>query len=107
MQLDAYSSGGQQAIFAVFDYQKAVKEVVVTAFAEALASSAKYQDENGCSAWVKAGGCLDHPDHPGTVAPDCFECTAVAVSASDIEEIDAVADAGACPRCLFSALRLL
>lgn len=94
-KLDVVSSGGQQAFIAVFDYQEAVKEVVVTAFAEAIAGAAKWKDENSCSAWVNTGGCLYHPDHPDTVAPNCFECTAYAVSASDIEEIDAVADAAA------------
>ena len=64
MQLSAYTTAGSQLAFQVFDYQSELKKVVVTAFADALALAADYNNKEKCMAWVNAGGCIYTPEHP-------------------------------------------
>lgn len=96
MQIDAYSTpGGSPLVLKVFDYQKEIEKVVVTAYAEALARAASYKNTDGCMAFVNTNGCIWSPDNADPEI--CFECKASSESIGAISEIDAIATASAIP----------
>jgi hypothetical protein len=87
----------------VYDFKLAIEQAVAVAFAQALAGAeTHYNGVDACFAWVNAGGCIYTTTHPDAAEPNCdghnigsFECTAASVSAGQIEEIDALAEASA------------
>jgi hypothetical protein len=79
----------------VTDFQKDVETVVVEAWAIALAAAYNYKTEEGCLAWVNAGGCIWTEGRPDD-RTYCAECTALAYSEGAVDKIDAIAEAGAC-----------
>ena len=82
-------------VLKVFDYQREIENVVVTAYAEALARAAAYKNSQGCMAMVNTNGCIYSPK---PADPEmCFECKASTESLGAISEIDAIARASMIP----------
>jgi hypothetical protein len=95
LQLDALSTTKQlkPITFAVQDFKSDVEKVVVTAYADALAGAYNYNKEDGCIAWVNAGGCIWTEGHPDEQIY-CADCSAGALSEGSVDSIDAIAEAG-------------
>jgi hypothetical protein len=85
---------------AVTDFQADVEAVVVETWAVALADAYNYQNEEGCFAFVNAGGCIWTEGHPDEQTY-CAVCTAVSFSDGAVDKIDAIAEAGMVPNSLF------
>jgi hypothetical protein len=96
LQLEGSTSGGGSLVLKVVAFKQALEEAVVEAFAQALAGAHKYQETQGCVAFVNTNGCIWTPEQSD---PEfCFECEASAVSVGVIQEIDAIAEASALPK---------
>jgi hypothetical protein len=78
---------------AVTNFQKDVEKVVVEVWATAIADAYNYLNEEGCLAWVNAGGCIWTEGHPDEQTY-CAQCTAVSFSEGAVDANDAIAEAG-------------
>jgi hypothetical protein len=97
LQFEVFTSSKnlRELTFAVSDFQSDVEKVTVTAFTTALAAAYNYKEENGCLAWVNAGGCIWTEGHPDE-RTYCAECTVITHSVGAVDSIDAIAEACAC-----------
>jgi hypothetical protein len=96
VQLDLTSTKLKTITKSVSAFQSDIKKVVVTAYAQALASSYNYGKESGCVAFVNAGGCIWTEGHPEEETY-CADCIAISYSEGAVDSIDAIAEASAPP----------
>jgi hypothetical protein len=96
VQLDVFTSTKQLPLLIVAwdEFKIALEGVAVEAWAEALSAAYNYKNEEGCLAWVNAGGCIWTVGHPEEQTY-CASCVADAYSDGAVDDIDAVASAGA------------
>jgi hypothetical protein len=94
MQFEVFTSSKslRKIAIAVSDFESDVEKVTATAYATALAAAYNYQEENGCLAWVNAGGCIWTEGHPDEQTY-CADCTAIAYSVGAVDSINAIAEA--------------
>jgi hypothetical protein len=97
LQFEVFTSSKnlRELTIAVSEFQSDVEKVTATAYSTALAAAYNYKEENGCLAWVNAGGCIWTEGHPDEQTY-CAECTVITHSVGAVDAIDAIAEACAC-----------
>ena len=91
MQINAYSSDPIKKVQEVYALSVAVEEVIVHAYAEALASVFHVYDQHQCYAFGDTTGCIITEENPFGF---CVGCQVGAVSYGSISEINAIDEAG-------------